>query len=281
MSGKTMTWWMTAGLGAVLLLMPASLPHSRQAANILTPVCQAPDGEIASEAPLRHLPAVLQTHARPRVLAIGSSSTAGVGSTSPYNTYPAQLEAILERLLKDVDLEMFNRGVSGEIATTTAERLRQEVERLRPHLVLWQVGTNDALSYIPVDELRATLLDTIAWLKRHNVDVVLAGLQFVNRMQQDDHYKAVRELIRKVAADEKVMVVRRTEAMRLLTNAAGSGGGLFPEEFAQTEVGYSCLAEYVTQAITLGAFGKGLKDQPPRPAPAPAPGQPTSPAPSR
>jgi hypothetical protein len=100
-------------------------------------------------------------------------------------------------------------------------------------------------------------------------------------MQQDDHYKAVRELIRKVAADEKVMVVRRTEAMRLLTNAAGSGGGLFPEEFAQTEVGYSCLAEYVTQAITLGAFGKGLKDQPPRPAPAPAPGQPTSPAPSR
>jgi hypothetical protein len=111
--------------------------------------------------------------------------------------------------------------------------------------------------------LRATLVDTIQWLKAHKVDVVLVGLQFVLRMEQNDHYRAVRSLIRKVAADEKVMVVRRPEAMRLLEQASASGGGLFPQEFEQTEIGYACLAEYVSRAIALGAFGRTLRDQPP------------------
>jgi hypothetical protein len=94
-------------------------------------------------------------------------------------------------------------------------------------------------------------------------------------MAQDDHYRAVRNLIRTVAAKQNVMVVRRPEAMRLLTNAAGSGGGLFPEEFAQTEAGYSCLAEYVSRAIALSAFGRGLKERPPRSDAPPEPPKPT------
>jgi lysophospholipase L1-like esterase len=250
---------------------PLPAPFSRD--------CQALNASDINASPLPNVAKALAQRKTLRILAIGASATSG--RRGRQGGYTEQIEQLLEKAVKGIDVVIINRGISGELAADAERRIKIEVALNDPDLVLWQVGTNDALSYIPVDELRATLLETIAWLKRHNVDVVLAGLQFVNRMQQDDHYKAVRELIRKVAADEKVMVVRRTEAMRLLTNAAGSGGGLFPEEFAQTEVGYSCLAEYVTQAITLGAFGKGLKDQPPRPAPAPAPGQPTSPAPSR
>ena len=160
---------------------------------------------------------------------------------------------------------MINRGVSGELAGDAATRIKNEVALHSPDLVLWQVGTNDALAYVPLDQLRETLTDTTKWLKAHRVDVVLAGLQPVKQLEQDDHYRAVRDLIRKVAADENVVIVRRTEAMRLLANVERGGGGLFPEEFAQTEAGYACLAEYVARAITLGAFGKGL-----RPLPEPA-----------
>ncbi|HEX2725602.1 MAG TPA: GDSL-type esterase/lipase family protein [Beijerinckiaceae bacterium] len=254
MSSKTMTPWMTAALSGVLLLMPASLPHSQQPANILTPVCQAPDGEIASEAPLRHLPAVLQTPTRPRVLAIGSSSTAGIGATSPYNTYPAQLEAILERLLKNVDLEMFNRGVSGEIATATAERLKQEVERLGPHLVLWQVGTNDALRGVPVEAIEATIRDTVQWVKEHNADIVLVGLQYTPRFARDEHYTRVRNALSRVAASENVLLVRRFDAMAFIARTQANIDYLSGDQFHLNDVGYHCMAEHIAQALVTNVF---------------------------
>ena len=121
---------------------------------------------------------------------------------------------------------MINRGVSGELSAQAAARIKNEVALNDPDLVLWQVGTNDALAYVPLDELETTIVDTVHWLKEHKVDVVLVGLQYVDRMAQDDHYKAVRELLRKIAAKENVMIVRRYEAQRLMAQAEGSGGGL-------------------------------------------------------
>jgi hypothetical protein len=163
------------------------------------------------------------------------------------------------------------------LAADAARRIKTEVALNEPDLVLWQVGTNDALAYVPIDELRETIIETIRWLKEHKVDVVLVGLQFVHPQAQDDNYRAVRELIRSIAAQENVVVVRRGEAIRLLTQAAGSGGGLFPEEFAKTEAGYACLAEYVARAITLGAFGRGLRPLPQQPGRPGPPGQPLEP----
>ena len=85
--------------------------------------------------------------------------------------------------------------------------------------MLWQVGTNDALAYVPLDELASTIVETVRWLKGHKVDVVLVGLQYVDRMAQDEHYRQVRELLRKIAAKENIIIVRRYEAQRLI--AAG------------------------------------------------------------
>ena len=85
-----------------------------------------------------------------------------------------------------------------------------------------------------------TVVDTVRWLKEHKVDVVLVGLQYVDRMAQDEHYGKVRELLRKIAAKENVMIVRRYEAQRLLAQAEGSGGGLVPDEF-QRNRGRLCL----------------------------------------
>jgi lysophospholipase L1-like esterase len=174
---------------------------------------------------------------------------------------------------------MINRGVSGELSAQAGARIKNEVALTEPDLVLWQVGTNDALAYVPLDELEDTIVDTIRWLKEHKVDVVLVGLQYVDRMTQDANYHAVRELLRKIAAKENVMIVRRYEAQRLLTQAELSGGGLIPDEFERTEAGYVCLAQYMARAITLGIFGQSLRvrplqplpDQAPAPTPAPAP----------
>ena len=163
-----------------LTLSPAFAQQSADApsAPALSRACEAPASDIAAPAPLPHTVAKLQQRGRLKVLAIGSSSTVWVGASSPSKSYPAQLEEILERAFKGMDIVIVNRGVSGELAATTSERLKTQVALESPDIVLWQVGTNDALAHVPVDTFAQTVRQTIGWLKEHNVDVLRVGLQY-------------------------------------------------------------------------------------------------------
>jgi lysophospholipase L1-like esterase len=229
--------------------------------------CQVGGTAIVEESPLPNVAAALQNRKQVKILAIGASTSHGRRFGPGRHT--EQIEQILEQAIKGLDVVMINRGVSGELAAQAAPRIRNLVALDEPDLVLWQVGTNDALAYVPLDLLERTIVDTIDWLKAHKVDVVLAGLQYVDRMAQDEHYRAVRELLRTVAVKENVMIVRRYEAQRLIAQAESSGGGLVPDEFQRNEAGYTCLAQYMARAITLGIFGKGLRVRPIENPPAP------------
>ncbi len=235
--------------------------------------CQAGSTATASDSPLPNVAAALAKHRKIKILAIGASASAGRGAR--HGGYTGEARQILRQAIKGLDVEMINRGVSGELAAQAAVRIKNEVALVEPDMVLWQVGTNDALAYVPIDDLRETVVDTLTWLKEHKVDAVLVGLQYVGQMDQDEHYRKVRDMLRDVAAKENVLIVRRYEAQRLLSQAAVSGGGLFPDEFQRTEAGYTCLAQYMARAITLGIFGPaGLGPRSAPPAIGPRPQQP-------
>ena len=68
---------------------------------------------------------------------------------------PPLLEQILERTINGVDVEIINRGFSGELAEAAGKRIEIEVALNHPDIVLWQVGTNDAFAQVPVEELPA------------------------------------------------------------------------------------------------------------------------------
>jgi acyl-CoA thioesterase I len=231
--------------------------------------CQVGEEQIVAQSPLPNVAAALQNRKQIRILAIGSSSS--IGRSSRNGGHSEQIRNILQNAIKGLDVVMINRGVSGELSAQAASRIKDEVALHDPDLVLWQVGTNDALAYVPLDQLEATIVDTVHWLREHKVDVVLAGLQYVNPATQDDNYKAVRELLRKIAAKENVAIVRRYEAQRLLSQAEGSGGGLAPDEFQRNEAGYACLSQYMARAITLGIFGQTLRVRPINAPPQPPP----------
>lgn len=234
---------------------PMPAPFSRD--------CQAATAT-ASDSPLPNVAAALAKNKKIKILSIGASPSAGRGAL--HGGYTGEARQILRQAIKGLDVVMVNRGVSGELASQAAARIKNEVALVEPDLVLWQVGTNDALAYVPIDEFEETVVDTLRWLKEHKVDPVLVGLQYVDRMEQDANYGKVRELLRVIAAKENVLIVRRYEAQRLLAQAQGSGGGLFPDEFQRTEAGYTCLAQYMARAITVGIFGPaglGPRDAPP------------------
>lgn len=217
--------------------------------------CEVPASDIATPRPLPHLEAALRARKAIRVLAIGSSSTVGVGASTPSHSYPAQLEAILEATFKGLDVVIINRGVSGEVASATAERLKVLVGLENPDLVLWQVGTNDALMGVPIDDFKATVGETLRWLREREVDTVLVGLQYTLKVSRDPHYKAIRMALRDIAAAEGVLLVRRYETMEFIEKAK-AGEIVSPDELHLNDLGYRCMAEHIARAMVVSAFVK-------------------------
>lgn len=225
----------------------------------LSPACEAPAIDIAAPAPLANVAAALQKRQAVRILAIGSSSTSGVGASSIGKSYPSQLEAILEHALKGVDIEIVNRGVPGELAQITAERLKSEVALVKPDLVLWQLGTNDALARIAPEDFEATVRSTLRWLKENGTDVVLVGPQYAPRFARDPNYFAIRDSLQQIAAAENILYVRRYDAMQFIARAHANLQMMSRDNFHLNDLGYQCMAEHVAHAMIVSLFVKGAK----------------------
>ncbi len=110
---------------------------------------------------------------RPRIVAFGDSLTAGLGVNAE-ESYPAQLQRRLDAL--GYHYLVINAGVSGE---TTAGALRRIPWVLNgtPALVILEVGGNDGLRGLSLDQTRANLEQIIQRLQQAGVRVVLAGMK--------------------------------------------------------------------------------------------------------
>src|SRR5258708_7697617 len=107
--------------GAPVVQFPATPPT-------LSPDCRTKRvaGDLFRR-PLRALSRAVRAKRSVRVLAIGSSSTAGVGASSASTTYIAKLETSLEGSLQGMDFDVVGKGMSGEGAHGAADRLNDEV----------------------------------------------------------------------------------------------------------------------------------------------------------
>ena len=129
---------------------PAAAPPRRRRLSSrrrrYSPECQGGSTEIVTESPLPNVAAALQKRRTVRILAIGDSAGRRQGG------YTRQIERILKQVVKGADVVIINRGVSGELAANAALRIKNEVAMTSPDLVIWQVGTDDALAFVPLDE---------------------------------------------------------------------------------------------------------------------------------
>ena len=146
-------------LSVALVAGGLALGSAAVAAQVAPPPMAKECGDATvAEHPLPNSAAALQQRKRLKILAIGSSPKAvlGVGRKgSPL------LERILERTIKGLDVEIINRGFSGELADAAGERITIEVALNEPDIVLWQVGTNDALAHVSVDDFEQSVTATV------------------------------------------------------------------------------------------------------------------------
>jgi len=220
-----------------------------------------------SDTPLPNSAIALQQRKKIKILAIGASATAVLGWHREGG--PPLLEQILERTINGVDVEIINRGFSGELAEAAGKRIEIEVALNHPDIVLWQVGTNDAFAQVPVESFQLSVSNTVRWLKAHNVDVILVGLHYMKQLADNPHYQAIRASLNSLSAAENVLRIRRYEAMEILSRTMREAGRPDPQEFGLSEAGYNCMAQYVARAIAVGLYAKPPRRPGPVPAPAP------------
>jgi lysophospholipase L1-like esterase len=229
----------------------------------LPPIAKECGEARTTEVPLPNSAIALQQRRKIKILAIGASSAAvlGVGRGGS----PPLLERILERAIKGLDVEIINRGFSGELAEAAGERIKIEVALNHPDIVLWQVGTNDAFAHVPVESFQLSVSNAVRWIKAHNIDVILVGLHYIKRLAKDEHYQAIRTSLHRVASSENVLRIGRYEAMEVLARTMQVSEQPEPQDFGLTETGYNCMAQYIARTITVGIFGRPPKHETPTP----------------
>jgi acyl-CoA thioesterase I len=212
--------------------------------------------------PLRGLRRAVREARDPRVLAIGSSSTVGIGASRATNTYVAKLEADLELAFKGVDFDVFGSGIGGELAEGQSARMKQTVEENKPDLVLWQVGTNDAIRHVDINAFKTCLRRTLTWLADNKFDVMLVDPQYSDHLVKDAFYEEVVAAIAEIAAEQKVLLVDRFEAMRQLSHERGDAFYLASDKLHLNDAGHRCMAEQLARAIVTGVLQAADFDAP-------------------
>lgn len=234
-------------------LEPESPPLSKD--------CQTPGITVGGDMPLPTIERAIRERKVLRIMAIGAS--ASHASHASRRGYQGLIEAVIERAIPGVDVQIIDRGVSGELARDAAERMKVEVALVRADLVLWQLGTNDALARIPLQDFKTAVSDALRWLRSHNIDVVLVGQRYARGMTSDKHYQAIRDTLRVVAEQHRVLRIGRYEAAQVIEQSRRQElGGQTPNEFLMTEAGYACLSEYVARAVTSSVFTPRRPAQP-------------------
>lgn len=188
------------------------------------------------------------------ILAIGSSSTEGVGATSPANAYPARLEAELEKQT-GADFDVKNAGVGGELAAKTLERLKSALKSGWARLVIWQVGTNDAIVGVDETLFRATVQAGIVAAHAAGVPMMLIGPQFTLKSPDPVRYERFVKMVDDIGAADHVPVLSRYAMMKSwsVKSAKALNSLLSRDGLHMSDLGYRCLAHALADAIEGGA----------------------------
>lgn len=186
-----------------------------------------------------------------RILAIGSSSTEGVGASAKDKTYPARLGSLLREGLSGRSIEMVNAGIGGETAPQTLLRLKAALADGRYDLVIWQVGTNDAVTGGDLGTFRQLVADGIVAAKQVRTRLVILDPQFYPGIKETARYRSYVDAIAEVAKAQAVPVLSRYQAMLgwYQRDPAGFTEALAGDRFHMSDAGYGCLAQDIARSL--------------------------------
>jgi lysophospholipase L1-like esterase len=226
---------------------------AKSASDIFSRVpCLPPKGGSRPMGSLPHVAKKLAAGQPVVIVAFGSSSTAGYGSSAPEFTYPNRLAAQLRRQYPTADISVINAGRGGEDAPEMMTRLQTSVIDAHPDLVIWQVGTNAVLRNLDPTETANMVEDGVARIQAAGADLVLVDPQYSPRVTE--HAESANQMVKllgKVAELRHVGIFPRFEVMRDWheKQALPIDSFVIADGLHMNDWGYACFAQLLGDDI--------------------------------
>ena len=202
---------------------------------------------------LPHFAEALKGHRKVKVVALGSSSTAGADNVLPF---PPRLEMLLRQRFFGRMIDVINRGVGGQEAPEEFSRIESDVVAEAPALVIWQVGTNAVYKNYNPAEVKATLEAGLDVLAGCELDVIVMDSQYtqaiVGTSAALDLANTIMSMIAEVTAAKQVNLFRRFALMKGWADARIPRAELddgAPEHLHTSEWATRCVTQVLFDAI--------------------------------
>lgn len=199
---------------AALDLPPVALPHCRRALG-------------------RDAPGL-------RITVFGSSTTEGIGASSPDASYAAVMrKAMLERLPA---VTLSNRGIGGNNARDLHDRMGSVIADA-PDLVLFQTGSNDPLQDMPLGRFEELTRADLAQLRREtDADIVLIDQQFCSMLEDCPAFPPFLTSLHRIGQELGIAVFPRYRLMQGWCDMPGMDRDtLSPDGLHMGDHGYALL----------------------------------------
>jgi acyl-CoA thioesterase I len=242
------------GFFTAMLVTALTAPTAAEA-ETAAPSCSAPSALMRLDRAIAHTAARLSEGRTLKIVALGSSSTFGVGASSPANSYPSRLEADLREQFPDMDITVVNRGIGGEDAKEMLARLDKSVLAEHPDLVLWQVGTNAIVDDEGLSQEAALVRKGFARLKAAGVDVVLMDPQYSPKVIGAPKAAAMVRMLEREAQAANVPVFHRFAIMSHWRQVENMPFDRFTvkDGLHMNDWSYGCIAKLLATAIVATA----------------------------
>jgi acyl-CoA thioesterase-1 len=250
---------LVAGAAALGILIAAAKAPVRAtetaAAETDAPRCVAPPDLARLQLPLKRTARHLAARKLTLVVALGSSSTAGVGASTPAAAYPSRLMDELGQRFPTQPIMVLNRGVSGVRAVDVLANFDDSVAAEHPDLVLWQLGTNAVLQGYEHAKSDRVIREGIRKIKDIGADAVLIDPQYAPKVIQHPQIEDMIRLISSAATQEQVNLFHRFALMRDWHEREGLPFEAFlsPDGLHMNDWGHSCFAKTLADAIADAA----------------------------
>ena len=203
---------MKAAIPGIILLLAGLLVGPFARAEEAPPACEVPAYLLNSDSTLAKVAVAIKNGKPLNVLVVGSRSS--TIATQDGSAYPAKLLAMLKDKLAAMNINLSVEIQSGKTAEESAATLVKLVEAKSPTLVIWQVGTVDAIRGVDPEDFRSAVDEGVTALQKAGVDVVLVNLQYSPRTETMTSAPPYLDNMRVVAQQHDIPLFDRFAIMR-------------------------------------------------------------------
>ena len=233
------------------MVAAAGLALAEPPGTVGIPSCAVPPALSAIGATLDRSATRLGQRRPLTIVAMGSSSTLGVGASAPAMSYPSRLEGELRDRFPAVEIRVLNRGIGGQDVGEELNRLDRDVVAEHPDLVIWQVGTNAVLRRDDLAADEQLIRRGVSLMKEDGIDIILMDLQYARRILSRPAWGEMERVIGEIAHSNQVGLFRRFEIMQEWdhTQQLAPAAMIGPDGLHMTDASYGCLANQLAEAL--------------------------------